>query len=71
MFYPFGDECETQPLIAMHNITLRDITSHGSLLPPGIIRCNHTNACTGFVWDNVQASGLRGWWDWAGLGFIT
>ena len=52
----------------MNNITLTNVTAVNSLLPPGIIRCNETNPCTGFVWDNVQASG---WWKFFKLGFIT
>jgi hypothetical protein len=39
--------------ITVRNITLRNIKSTGGLLPPGIIRCNETNPCTGFVFDNV------------------
>jgi hypothetical protein len=52
----------------MKNITLRNIVSHGGLLPPGVIRCHETNPCEGFVWDNVK---LYGWWRLFGLGFIT
>lgn len=39
MEYPLA-KCITQPLIDIHNITLRDINSTSGLLPPGIIRCN-------------------------------
>lgn len=59
MFYPLGG-CETQPLIDMDNVVLRNITSQGGLLPPGIIRCNETNACTGFEFTDVQ---VDGWWN--------
>ena len=38
------------------------------ILPPGIIRCNETNPCTGFTFDNVQASG---WWSFLRMNFIT
>lgn len=68
MFYPLGG-CETQPLISMTNITLRNITSHGSLLPPGVIRCNETNPCTGFVFEDVNMRSIL--WDTLGYGFIT
>ena len=71
MLYPLagGDStCATQPLINVRNITLRNIVSHGGLLPPGVIRCNETNPCEGFVWDNVK---IYGWWRLLGLGFIT
>jgi len=67
MFYPLGG-CETQPLITVADITLRNITSHGGLLPPGIIRANETHPSTGFVWENVN---IHGWWRIFGLGFIT
>jgi hypothetical protein len=37
---------------------LRNITSHGGILPPGIIRCNETNACHGINFENVQLHGV-------------
>jgi len=55
----------------MHNITLDNIRIHDSILPPGVIRCNETNECTGFVWNNVHATGIGGWWKFLGLGFIS
>ena len=67
MFYPFGS-CYAQPLIYMANVTLKDIRQHGSILPPGIVRCNETLPCTGIVFENVQATG---WWSILGLGYIT
>lgn len=67
MLYPLTP-CETQPLIHVANITLRNVQQHGTLLPPGIVRCNETNPCTGFVFDNVDADG---WWKWLRLGYIT
>lgn len=71
MLYPLagGDAtCATQPLITVKGITLRNLVSHGGILPPGVIRCNETNVCTDFVWDNVH---VHGWWRWLGLGYIT
>jgi hypothetical protein len=68
MLYPIVPECHTQPRIDMHNITLRNITSKNGWLTPGIIRCNETNPCTGFVFENVQ---MDGWTNNLGLGFIT
>ena len=67
MLYPYGG-CETQPLITVANITLSNVKQVDGLLPPGIIRCNETNPCTGFVWNNVQASG---WWDFLDINFIS
>ena len=71
MLYPLkgGDStCATQPLITVKDIQLRNITSHGGILPPGVIRCNETHPGTDFVWDNVH---IHGWWRILGLGFIT
>lgn len=44
---------------------------HNSLLPPGIIRCNETVPCSGFVWNNVQSTSFHGLWEFLGLGFIS
>ena len=70
MIYPLGG-CETQPLIQMDDISLNNIRIYDSILPPGVIRCNETNSCTGFKWNNVHATGIAGWWEYLGLGFIT
>lgn len=67
MTYPLTP-CETQPRIDLNNITLRDINVDGSVLTPGIIRCNETNPCHGFVFENVQ---MNAWYDKVGKGFIT
>jgi polygalacturonase len=71
MFYPWAggdDTCATQPLITVSNIQLHNVTTHGGIFPPGIIRGNSTNPMTDIVWDNVHS---RGWWKLFGLGFIT
>ncbi|CDW86325.1 polygalacturonase [Stylonychia lemnae] len=57
MLYPISKECETQPRITMRNITLRNIHSVGGFLP-GIVRCNETNPCTDFTFENVKHDGL-------------
>lgn len=67
MLYPLVP-CDTQPLIDVHNITLRNVQQFGSLLPPGIIRCNSTNPCTGFAFENVRA---HGWWRIFGLNYFV
>lgn len=67
MFYPFGG-CETQPLITVANITLKNVKQYHNLLPPGVIRCNETHQCGGFEFDEVTADG---WWKYLGLGYIT
>lgn len=69
MFYPINKNCETDPLVPIDNITLTNVTSHGSILPAGIIRCNSTRPCTGFKFNNVQLKSPL--WDVAKLGFIT
>lgn len=38
---------------------MRNFEIHNAILPPGVIRCNAANPCTGMVFDNVQADG---WW---------
>ena len=68
MIYPLDKDCQTQPRIDVRNITLRNIVSKGGLLPPGIIRCNETNVCTGFVFENVH---LSGWLIHKDHGYIT
>jgi len=67
MFYPLGG-CETQPLITVANITLQNVQQFGNLLPPGVVRCNETNPCYGFKFENVNADG---WWRWFGQNYIT
>ena len=68
MFYPLGG-CETQPLISMTNVTLSNIRQYGTILPwPGIVRCNETAPCTGFVFDNVHSTGF---WSFFGFNYIT
>lgn len=58
MTYPF-EACPTQPLIDVQNITLRNVSSQGGFLPPGIIRCNQTNPCRDMNFENVH---IDGWW---------
>jgi hypothetical protein len=67
MTYPFGG-CETQPLISLTDITLTNVQQYNTILPPGVVRCNETNVCTGFEFNNVNADG---WWSKLGLGYIT
>ena len=67
MLYPLTP-CQTEPLIHVADITLKNVQQHGTLLPPGIVRCNETLPCTGFEFDNVDADG---WWRYLRLGYIT
>ena len=69
MFYPINKHCDTDPLVPIDNITLTNVTSHGSILPAGIIRCNSTRPCTNINFNNVQLTTPL--WDLLGYGFIT
>ena len=55
-------------MVSFNNITLRNVEVYNALLPPGIIRCNETNPCTGFVFDNVNA---HGWWKYLRISYIV
>lgn len=67
MLYPFTP-CETQPLITISDITLRNITSTGGPLTPGVVRCHETNPCKNINFENVN---LKSWWSNWGGNFIT
>jgi hypothetical protein len=69
MIYPIDPHCETQPLIDIRNVTLRNITSTGGYLPAGIIRCNQSNPCTGFKFEDVSVKSFI--WDTIGQGYIS
>jgi hypothetical protein len=47
---------------------LRNIESHGGILPPGVIRCNVTNTCKDINFDNVK---IDGWWTDMKWSFIS
>lgn len=68
MFYPLINDCDTQPLVTIDGITLKDITIKGSVLTPGIIRCHPDNPCKNFRFENVIH---EAWYNRFGLGFIT
>jgi len=69
MFYPLNKHCDTQPRITISDITLRNVTSTGGILPAGILRCNSTNPCTNFRFEDVKLTSPL--WDLLGEGFIT
>lgn len=54
MLYPLDKDCDTEPLITIANITIRNVTSEGGLLAPGIIRCHESNPCTGINFEDVH-----------------
>jgi hypothetical protein len=68
MLYPILKQCETQALITVKNITLRNVVSTDGVLPPGIIRCNETNPCRDIYFENVDATG---WFTLLNYGYIT
>ena len=49
-------------------MTLKNVYSHGGILPPGIIRCNETAPCHGFEFENVN---FDGWFNYVFMGYIT
>lgn len=54
-FYPLpGSRCDANPRVTVTGVVLRDVTIHGGILSPGIIKCNETNPCTDFVFENVN-----------------
>jgi polygalacturonase len=54
-FFPLpGTECITNPLVTVQNIVLRNVNIYGGVLSPGILICNSTNPCNGFLFDNVN-----------------
>jgi len=57
MFYPLNPDCPTEPRVSIKDIILKDVKSDNGLLLPGIIRCNETNPCDNFMFDNVNVSG--------------
>lgn len=54
--------------MGIKDVTVRNVEIFDAILPPGVIRCNETIPCTGFVFQNVKA---HGWWSWLGLTYFT
>ena len=56
-FYPlFNSTCNTQPLVPVTNLVLRNITMTGALFSPGVMRCNASGPCTGWLFEDVSIS---------------
>jgi polygalacturonase len=56
-FFPlFNSTCQTQPLVPVTNLVVRNVTMTGALLSPGVLRCNDTNPCTGWLFEDVNIS---------------
>ena len=56
LFPLFNSTCPTQPLVPVTNLVLRNVTSTGSWLSPGVLRCDPAGPCTGWRFENVQMS---------------
>eukprot|EP00743_Colponemidia_sp_Colp-15_P004929 GILK01005312.1.p1 GENE.GILK01005312.1~~GILK01005312.1.p1 ORF type:complete len:471 (-),score=64.30 GILK01005312.1:166-1473(-) len=57
MLYPIEKKCDTQPLVTISDITLRNVYMSKALTYAGVIRCDEKNPCSNFVWENVHVSG--------------
>jgi hypothetical protein len=68
MLYPLNRDCDVNPLVTMRNIKVRNVHIQGGIFPPGVIRCNATNPCTGFEFTNVN---VTGWFTQQNIGYIT
>ena len=68
MIYPL-QPCQTNPLVTFEDITVRNLTSYGSVLFAGVIRCNATNPCKNFVFEDVHLTSP--FWDLLGIGYIS
>ena len=68
MLYPLDKNCDVNPRVTMRNIAIRNVHIHGGIFPPGVIRCNATNPCTGFEFTNVN---VTGWFTPKNIGYIT
>lgn len=59
MLYPLDPKCATDPEVSVTRITLRNISVKYPLLPyAGVLRCNATNPCSGWVFDNVTVEAI-------------
>ena len=55
--------CPTQPRVNLTDIYLRNVTAVNSIFTnPAVLNCNHTNPCTGFVFENVHFE--DSYWPW-------
>lgn len=58
MLYPL-ENCPTQPRVPIRDVTLRNVTMIGGVNPfAGLVRCNASNPCTGFLFDSVRVTEL-------------
>lgn len=54
-FYPLPNTtCPTQGCVPVTRLTIKNFTANGALLSPGVIRCNETNPCRDFYFEDVN-----------------
>lgn len=54
-FYPLpGTTCPTQPCVPVTGLTIKNFTAIGALLSPGVLRCNASNPCRNFYFEDVN-----------------
>ena len=59
--YPFfNSTCETTPLVPVTNLVLRNVTMMHAILSPGVLRCNDTGPCSGWLFEDVNVAGSDG-----------
>lgn len=53
-FYPLPNTtCPTQGCVPVTRLTIKNFTANGALLSPGVLRCNETNPCRDFYFEDV------------------
>jgi len=58
MLYPLDGYCPTQPRVSVSDVVLRNVEIKHALLGPGIVRCDPSNPCSNFSFENVRVNGL-------------
>ncbi|CUG78731.1 glycoside hydrolase family 28, putative [Bodo saltans] len=54
-FYPLPNTtCPTQGCVPVTRLTIKNFTANGALLSPGVLRCNETNPCRDFYFEDVN-----------------
>jgi hypothetical protein len=60
-FYPLpGTKCPTQPLVPVTRLTVKNLTSVGAWLAPGVLRCNEKGPCTGWHFEDITITSKTG-----------
>lgn len=57
--YPLpGEKCPVYPCVPITNVLVQNVTSTGGILSPGVMRCDPSNPCRNYTFDNVRVEGL-------------